>query len=224
MKRTLEKNVMSAVLKSWGTAGRGADTDGAVAVRIRFPAGAFAQAPVWSPGEDFDVCRAGQAWIRRTPELTTAVVAGARLPLRTAGAPDGAEVWTVSGPPDRVPPAFLWQDPARVTGLRRTPEADIVREQLAGHPAAEAAAHWTQFEEEWGFRPELKDDGRWSLLLPCLPGRPATRPNERELVDAAAAVVRRFGGTAKVEPHSEAGDLFAVWRILEAAAARMCAA
>ncbi|MFG2847458.1 hypothetical protein ACGF12_30460 [Kitasatospora sp. NPDC048296] len=219
MKRTLEKSVMSAVLATWNPA-RHHENAGAVAVRITFPADAFPQAPAWSPGDRFEACRAGQAWIRRTPEATTMVVAGAQLPLRVAGVPGGPEVWTVNGPPGAERPAFLWEQPARVTELRREPGTRVDREPLAGHPAAAAAAFWEAFAEQWGFRPERKADGRWSLLLPCLPARP-DGPNERELVDAAAVVVREFGGKAAVRPYDEAGDPLAVWRILESAAVRL---
>ncbi|WP_331727512.1 hypothetical protein OG871_40620 (plasmid) [Kitasatospora sp. NBC_00374] len=219
MKRTLQKSIQSAVLRTWDPTGSDPDA-GAVAVRITFPADTFRQAPSWSPGADFEACRAGQAWIRRTPEATTMVVAGVQLPLRVAGSPGGPEVWTATGPPDAEAPEFLWEEPARITELRRAPGTRVDRAPLAGHPAAAAAARWAEFEEEWGFRPERKPDGRWSLLLLCLPAAP-TRPNERELVDAAALVARRFGGTAEVRPYSAAGDPFAVWRILERAAARL---
>ncbi|MFB7378592.1 hypothetical protein ACFC6U_27850 [Kitasatospora purpeofusca] len=219
MKRTLEKAVMAAVLATWDPARRG-ENAGAAAVRITFPEGAFPQAPAWSPGDRFEVCRAGQSWIRRTPEATTMVVAGAQLPLRVAGAPDGPEVWTVTSPADAERPAFLWEQPARVTELRRTPGIRVGREELSGHPAAAAAEHWEAFAARWGFRPARKPDGRWSLLLPCLPAHP-DGPNEREVIDAAALVVREFGGRAAVRPYGEVGDPFTVWRILECAAVRL---
>jgi hypothetical protein len=207
VKRSLRRHIEAAINRSWNS---DRDPSGQVTVVLSFPENAFPDAPIWSPGPDFEMTAEECAWLRDNHDGTsTAVVCGVgpkELPAADGGRWTVPEVWTVTAPSysHQFTSGDLWDKPHRITWLLREPGAIIHREPYAGHPSQAVDDYWTAFYDRWGFVPgrmtwgrfPYADRRRWVALY-CRPGW-ANRPGERRLLEAAVLLARTFGATARV--------------------------
>lgn len=205
MKRSLRRHIERAVNSTWGNNPKG--RAGMVGTLLIFPNDAFADAPSWHPGEDFEDCT-GHSWLRSNGDGTaTAVVAGVgpkELPALDGGVWTEEEVWTVTAPEDRLlEVSSLWDKPHRITWMLDEPGAVIHREPYAPHPAADADAYWERFEKIWGFTPFTLEYGRnplggsrrW-LLLTSEPGWDNI-PDEADLLNATHVLADLFSAEVR---------------------------
>lgn len=207
MKRSLRRHIWSAVNETWGK--NPSYNAGTTGVLLTFGPDAFADAPVWSPGADFELCT-DWSWLRSNGDGTaTAVVAGVgpkERPALDGGEWTEPEVWTVTADEETLrDTSSLWDKPHRISWMLDVEGAQVHREPYDGHPAAAVHRFWEEFEQTWGFRPRqrgfygdypLGRDKSW-LMLSCVPGV-AHLPNEVDLLRASLFLARKFNAKARV--------------------------
>lgn len=202
MYRSLRRRMVRAINVSLTSGYRG----GSVAVAIVCPAGAFADAPRWSPGPDFSAVGgespASRCWERRNADGTVTVVA--------AGAGSVPEVWTVTAAPQDFDGCGLGNSMHGITWMQEVPGAVIHREPYAGHPAEGVARYWNAFFERWGVsaRGEEQEGAGWVFGS----GRvwfylDAQVGETGRLFRVALDLCRSLGATARVYPYNpRSGD------------------